>query len=168
MSLFGRYCVGVFGDSHVMRLALPDSVVVVERGGELVSNWNEYMSQLQNFDMLVINIGGNDISSKTPFEAPKCTITQAINHLKECYEFAKRHNRAVLTADVLSRLSNWRGSDYLNGRLGKRMKMNHIKYSKNLNLKPQDFDQSSVHLLTYDELSRIIMENIERSLLSLK
>ena len=164
MSLLGQYCVGVFGDSHVTRLTLPDSVVVVGKGGELVSNWNEYRGQLQNFDLLVINIGGNDISSKTPFEAPKCTITEAINHIKECYEFAKRHNRVVLTADVLPRLSNWRGSDYLNGRLEKRMRKNHIKYAKDLNLKPQDFDQSGVHLLTYDEVSRILVENIERSL----
>ena len=166
MSLLFQYCVGVFGDSQVTRLSLPESVVVVGKGWELVSNWNEYRSKLQNFDVLVTNIGGSDFSSKTPFEAPKCTITEVIKHIKECYEFAKRHYRVVLTVDVLPRLSNWRGSDYLNGRLEKRMKKNHIKYSKDLNLKPQDFDQSGVHLLTYDEVSRIIVENIERSLLS--
>ena len=161
MDVFDEQSIAIFGDSHATRIPMPESVLIIGRGGEYVSILKDYKEQLRNFDILVIMTGGYDISSKTSFEPPKCNITQAMDHIKECFAYAEQHNRLMLTADVLTCLSNWRCSDYLNGRMEKRMKKHHNKYAKGMNLKPEDYDKSGVHLERYDRVTNILMEKIQ-------
>ena len=50
------------------------------------------MNELNNFGILLIMIGGNDISSKTSKEPAKFNIKQAMDHLKELLAYARQQS----------------------------------------------------------------------------
>ena len=57
MSTFTEKKIGIFGDSHVQRLQLPENVVALGKGEERARNWRNYTNELRGYDVLVIMIG---------------------------------------------------------------------------------------------------------------
>ena len=70
---FESFIYRCFGDSHVTKLIVPPNIVIIGRGGEKLSNWKSYESEIVGYDVLVIMMGGNDISSKDPLVTARLT-----------------------------------------------------------------------------------------------
>ena len=63
---FSYLSIAVFGDSHVDKHILPPNIVIIGRAGEKLANYKSYESELVGYDVLVIMMGGIDISSNDP------------------------------------------------------------------------------------------------------
>ena len=149
--------IAVFGDSHVTKLIIPPNIVIFGRGGEKLANWKSYESELVGYDVLVIMIGGNDISSKDPLVTAPSDLKGLMKTMGEVVSFVEAKNGLCLIADIIPRLSNGQGIHYANSRLAKKYKQRHIQLA---GIIKQDDLCDGVHLKCYRNLSKLLLKKI--------
>ena len=149
--------IAVFGDSHVTKLIIPPNIVIIGRGGEKLANWKSYESELVGYDVLVIMMGGNDISSKDPLVTAPSDLKGLMKTMGEVVSFVEANNGLCLIADIIPRLSNGQGIHYANSRLAKKYKQRHIQLAGSIK---QDDLCDGVHLKCYMNLSKLLLMKI--------
>ena len=111
----------VFGDSHVARMASVSTYEqLVFRGisGLKATDWKKYCDEIDSFDLILVEMGGNDVSNhpRKP-DIPK-TVGEAFRAIKEFMTFCVE-KKIGLVLRVISRDNGRLGCDLLNGRLRK-------------------------------------------------
>ena len=126
-TLLSRCSLGIIGDSHSIRMStfLHPEIRIIGRGGERVSNFERYLEQIQDLDVLLIFLGGNDITGKNG--APgKSALKDMVNDVRALSSWAQSKGVKVLTCDIIPRETNLVGTDLSNKRLLKRFKKRHL------------------------------------------
>ena len=157
MNTFTEKKIGIFGDSHVQRLQLPENVVALGKGGERARNWRNYTNELRGYDVLVIMIGGNDICPRDIFTPADISLKELTAEIRDLFSYCQQNNTLVLTADIIPRLNNPDGICKMNSRLLNKYKRKHIELAEAIGC---DFSVG-VHLSSYEFLSQYLIKKIK-------
>ena len=144
--LFKLYKVGLIGDSHVVRMKpyIPGYIKVIARGGEQAKNLRNYQEEIKDLDILVVLIGGNDITTRQGTEGR--SIKELTDDIKSLVDYADSIGVKALTCDLIPRANNSRGTSFSDQRLLKRMKKRHIRLKFDFVI-----GKDKVHLTNYEE-----------------
>ena len=153
--LFKLYKVGIIGDSHVVRMKpyIPNYISIIARGGEKATNLSNYLEEIQELDILVILIGGNDITQRDGSEGR--TVKELIDDIRNLVNYANKIGLKCLTCDLIPRVNNARGISFTDQRLLKRMKKRHIRFDF-----PFIIGKDKVHLTNYGEFWQYLYRKI--------
>ena len=157
MSTFTEKKIGIFGDSHVQSLQLPENVVALGKGGERARNWRNYTNELRGYDVLVIMIGGNDICPRDIFTPADMSLKELTAEIRDLFSYCQQNNTVVLTADIIPRLNNPDGIRKMNSRLLNKYKRKHIELAEAIG---RDFSDG-VHLSSYEFLRQYLIKKIK-------
>ena len=155
--VFEYYKVGIIGDSHLMRMKpyIPSHVRVLGRGGERAHNGLRYRKYFDGLDIIVIFLGGNEVTGKDGAESPS-TITEFVDDIKAIAAAAKEMDIHCLTVDLVPREANPAGTAMSNQRLLKRFKKRHVTLNGFKFIQAKD----KVHIENYDELWEVLYKKI--------
>ena len=121
----------VFGDSHVARMAsisTYEQLVFRRISGLKATDWKKYCDEIDSFDLILMEMGGNDVANHPRKPNIPKTVGEAFRAIKEFMMFCAEKKEIGFVLRVISR-DNWRlGCDLLNGRLEKCFRSFFIDY----------------------------------------
>ena len=125
-----------FGDSHVKRMsAVP---VAREIGfsflGLKAAHWERHCNNLKNFDVIVIQLGGNDVTAHPDKPNITETIRDTEKNIQSLMQFCRSSGKIGLVTSPIMRPAGETAISLLNSRLRKRFRSFFIKVSLDAHL----------------------------------
>ena len=117
-NLLRNFNVGLIGDSHLTRMApfMQPQVRIIGRGGERASNYARYLQEVRQLDILLIFIGGNDITGKNGSPASS-KLKDLVHDIKSLFSYASSYGVMVLTCDQQKAAEKIQAQAYCSERL---------------------------------------------------
>ena len=128
-----------FGDSHVKRM----SAVPVAReigfsflgiAGLKAAHWERHCNNLKNFDVIVIQLGGNDVTAHPDKPNITETIRDTEKNIQSLMQFCRSSGKIGLVTSPIMRPAGETATSLLNSRLRKRFRSFFIKVSLDAHL----------------------------------
>ena len=158
-NLLRNFNVGLIGDSHLNRISpfMQPQNRIFGRVGERAVNNARYLQEVRQLDILVIFIGGNDITGKNGSPASS-KLKDLVHDIKSLFSYARSYGVMVLTCDIIPRDANEIGTDLTHKRLLKRFKLV-MRGCFNFRML-----RDTVHLENYDKLWELLEAKIVQRL----